>query len=99
MAQLQPQFTKTPANPTTDTWGFFTIGLEHGGWGNNLDVRATLDGGAPPQGNTRDTRPTGSKAFDLQFDNCPIGHHAAHFSFERGGEVLAVLDYEWDVVA
>ena len=94
MAQLQPQFTKTPTNPTQDTFAMFWIGLDKGGWGNDPTVVCTVDGGQLIQ-----TVPTGSKDFAIQFDDCPVGHHAAHFSFERGGAVVATLDYEWDVVA
>lgn len=96
MATLQPYFVQTPTNPTTDTFGAFIIGLQHGGWGNELEVDCYLDGVLGIE-----TFPKGSVDFTIQFDNTPVGNHEAQFNFHTEGSssTLATLNYQWEVVA
>lgn len=87
-----PFFVQTPENGTTDTTGYFIVDKQ-GGW-HSCRVSSTVDGGQLIH-----TFPSGSEAFALQFDECPVGHHDALFVFEVEGAEVARLEYGWDVTA
>lgn len=94
--RMEPYFVQTPENPSTLTYGYFIIGIQHGSWGHDVEIDCYLDGV-----NEFQTNPKGSVDFAIQFDECPVGAHEAQFIFHRVGnaEELARLDYAWEVTA